>query len=134
MVQGISQSDVMLDSQELKKGLKRIGLTLSDSEIDQLNLGYSISLESMELGVVGSAFVLASAIFSQNFGKRKKPVTFRELPETLENCSGFSGIPIYCWMSELSQKLCLCLSINQGIPALQISSYFPEYQCQPQPN
>ncbi|WP_413166996.1 hypothetical protein ACL6C3_09880 [Capilliphycus salinus ALCB114379] len=131
MVQAIRPSNFIVDSQELKRGIQQIGLILSDPELDQLNQGHSISLEGVELGAVGSAFILASAIFARNFSKSKQPITFRDLRGKLPNGSGFSGIPIYCWAADVNlQKRCLCLSIKDGTPVIQISACFSGYNCQ----
>jgi hypothetical protein len=67
-----AQPREILEINELQKGLNRVGLTLSESELNELNIGNTISLEGMELSEIGSVFILASAISALNSGKPKK--------------------------------------------------------------
>lgn len=112
-----AQPTKILEINELQKGLKRVGLTLTESELSELNIGSTIPLEGMELSEIGSVFILASAISVLNLGKPKKPITFRELPQAFEE-SGCCGIPIYCWNSDFLRKRCLYLTLVDGKPAV----------------
>jgi hypothetical protein len=116
----MSQPDHTTDINELKKGLQRVGLSLSEAELAELNFGNIISLEKMELGTIGSLFILASATSAFNLGKRKQPIAFQDLPQTTQGYQECSGIPVYCWRTDCAAKRCLCLTIVDGKPAVRV--------------
>ena len=97
-------SELILSSQEIHKGLKLLGLNLTKTELDTLKIGNLVSLESRSLSEIGSMFILAGAISSVILGKKKKEVTFQDLP-TVEPASNMCfGIPIYCWQLNYQGK------------------------------
>lgn len=114
-----AQPTEILEINQLQNGLNRVGLTLSESELNDLNIGSTISLESMELSEIGSVFILASAISAVNLGKPKKPITFRDLPQVFEESACCCGLPIYCWNSDFLGKRCLYLTLVDGKPAVR---------------
>ena len=103
---------------EIKKGLNRLGLTLSESELHELELGNTVSLEGIGLSEIGSIFILASAVYAVNLGKTKAPITFRDLPKVVKDSACCSGISIYCWNSDSIEKRCLYLTLVGGNPAI----------------
>lgn len=107
-----------LNPKEIKKGIQRLGLKLSDLELNALTTGQSVSLESRDLSEIGSVFILAAALSAQNLDKPKKTVVFQDLPK---NCSGCTGLPIYCWTGDTVEKHCLCLTLINGNPAVKIN-------------
>lgn len=109
-----------LEIGEIQKGIKLIGLRISEFELNQLELGNTISLENRRLGEIGSIFILAEALSAVNSVKRN--ITFQDLPETVREFSWCSGVPIYCWNSELIGKCCLILTLVDGKPAIRVSS------------
>ena len=105
---------------ELQTELQRIGLKLSESQFDQLNIGNAISLENVSLSEIGSAFIVGSTLFSLNLGKNKK-TTFGDLLTTFLDGDACTGIPIYCWNSDLIYgKRYLCLTVVNGVPSFRI--------------
>jgi hypothetical protein len=114
-----AQPREILEINELQKGLNRVGLTLSESELNELNIGNTISLEGMELSEIGSVFILASAISAVNSGKPKKPITFRDLPQAFKESACCCGLPLYCWSSNFLGKCCLYLTLLDGKPAVR---------------
>jgi hypothetical protein len=92
-------------------------LALSHSELNELESGKLVSLEDRSLGEIGAVFILASALAAANSGK--KTITFRDLPQAATDSGCCSGIPIYCWNSESSGKIYLCLTIVDGKPAIR---------------
>ncbi|MBR8840329.1 MAG: hypothetical protein DSM106950_41660 [Stigonema ocellatum SAG 48.90 = DSM 106950] len=103
----------------MKKGADLLGLTLSYSELNELQSGKHISLEDRSLSEIGSVFILASALAAANSDKTKKTITFRDLPEAATDSKCCSGIPIYCWNSGSSGKICLYLTLVNGKPAIR---------------
>jgi hypothetical protein len=117
-------SQLILESHELRRGINRIGLNLSDLELQALEQGNSVSLESRGLSEIGSMFIMAAAVAAINLGKPRQPIKFSDLPTIGDenNCcqsSNCPGLPIYCWLSESDQKRCLYLSLTDGKPVLQ---------------
>lgn len=112
------QPTEIIEINELQKGLNRVGLTLSVSELNELNKGNTISLEGMELSEIGSVFILASALSALNLGKPKKPIIFRDLPQAFTE-STCCGLPVYCWSSDFLGKCCLYLTLLDGKPAVR---------------
>lgn len=107
-----------LNPKEIKKGIQRLGLKLSDLELNALQTGQSVSLESRDLSEIGSVFILAAALSAQNLEQPKKTVVFQDLPKS---CSGCAGLPIHCWTGESVEKYCLCLTLINGSPAMKIN-------------
>ena len=116
----MNQPDRILDMDELKKGLQRVGLSLTESELNELDFGHIISLEKMDLGTIGSLFILASAASALNLGKSKRSIVFQDLPKMTQDYQGCSGIPIYCWSSDFAGKRCLYLTVVEGKPAVRV--------------
>ncbi len=109
-----------LETGEVQKGIKLIGLHISEFELTQLERGNTISLENRRLGEIGSVFILAEALSAVNSVKRN--ITFQDLPQTVREFSWCSGVPIYCWNSDLIGKCCLILTLVDGKPAIRVSS------------
>lgn len=108
----------------ITKGTNLLGLTLSYSELNELQSGNHISLENRSLSEIGLLFIVASALASINTDKKKFNVTFGDLPKATTDSKSCSGIPIYCWESS-SQKRYLMLTMIDGIPAIYSSCHFP---------
>lgn len=106
---------------QIQKGIKLLGLTLSESELNELESRNYFSLAGRDLGEIGSVFILAPAIASANLGKTKKTITFGDLVKTFKETARCSGIPIYCWDSGSAGKCCLYLSLVAGEPVLLTS-------------
>lgn len=106
---------------EIDKGLHLLGLSLSEIELYELNIGQTISLETRSLAEIGSMFILAAALSAVNLGKTKKAVTFGDLPQIVNESANCPGIPIYCWISDILNKKCLYLTLVDGKPALRIT-------------
>lgn len=104
------------------KYLNLLGLSLSESEMNQLNIGDIVSLEKRDLSEIGSVFILATALSKKNFGKSKKSITFQDLPTVVHQSNSCSGIPLFCWDSTSFARRCLYLTLVNGIPALRIGS------------
>jgi hypothetical protein len=109
------------NTDEIKKGLKLVGLNFSDSELYELETQQIISIEDKSLDEVGSVLILAAAISSVNLGCPKKKFTFRDLPQVVHSSACSSGIPIYCWDDEKLIKKCLYLTLMQGKPVIILS-------------
>lgn len=108
-----------LEISEIQKGINLLGLNISESELNELKSGNTISLEGRGLSEIGSVFILAEALSAVI---SVKTITFRDLPKILTESSRCSGIPIYCWSSELFGKCCLFLTLLDGKPAVKVSS------------
>jgi hypothetical protein len=107
-----------LETHEVQKATKLLGLKISETELNELKSGNFISLENRGLSEIGSVFILAEALSNLNsFNK----ITFRDLPEVITESSRCSGIPTYYWNSEHFGKCCLLLTIVDGKPALKAS-------------
>jgi hypothetical protein len=120
-----SQPGYIVDIEQLEKGLQRVGLLLTEPEFNELNAGHIISLERMELGEIGSLFILASAASPLNLGRSKQPIAFQDLPKATQDCQGCSGIPLYCWDSDFIGKRCLYLTVVDGKPAVRVCCKSP---------
>lgn len=101
----------------ISKGANLLGLNLSYSELNELQSGNHISLETRSLSEIGSLFIMVSALADINAGKTRTDVTFGDLPKSKSDSQCCSGIPIYCWESN-SQKICLFLTMVDGKPAI----------------
>ena len=117
----MTQPKPRLEFEQLQKGLTQVGLNLSESELDVLNIGNTIFLEEMGLSEIGSVFILASAMSPINLGQPRKRIRFHDLPKVTQASAGCSGIPIYCWSSEEGKKRCLYLTMIDGKPAVRTS-------------
>lgn len=121
MVQSLAQPNQKLEIDRLQKGLDRIGLSLSETELNELNIGNIITLETMELDKIGSAFILASAVFATSSENSKKSITFKDLPQAVQECACCSGIPIHCWKSDsVPGKRYLYLTVVNSVPAVRV--------------
>ncbi|MDJ0713619.1 MAG: hypothetical protein QNJ54_05310 [Prochloraceae cyanobacterium] len=121
MVQSLRPPKQNSEIDLLKKGLDRIGLTLSNTELNELNIGNIITLEKMELDKIGSVFILASAVFATRLGNSKKSITFKDLPKTVQECECCSGIPIHSWNSDsVPGRRYLYLTVINSAPAVRV--------------
>lgn len=113
-------SELILDSEKfsIRKGLELLGLSLSDTELNELQSSNYFSLAGRDLSEIGSVFIMASAISSVNSGKSKKTITFGDLVKTVTESGYCSGILIYCWNSDTAGRCYLHLSVVAGRPAL----------------
>ncbi|WP_013334438.1 hypothetical protein [Gloeothece verrucosa] len=112
-------SNFISDISELKKGLNRIGVNLSELHLNQLYSGESVSLEHLELSQIGSIFILVSAVSAVHSGRSKQQITFKDLPKSVQECADCSGVPIYCWFRTEHQKSCLYFTLIDGKPAIR---------------
>ncbi|MBL1200210.1 MAG: hypothetical protein FWK04_14220 [Nostoc sp. GBBB01] len=114
------ETTMNLETCDIQKAVKILGLEISDGELDELKSGNNISLTSRDLSEIGSVFILAEAILRTKVIKVKN-VTFDDLEKVTEDFSQHSGIPIYCWDSETSGKCCLLLTLVDGKPNIRLS-------------
>lgn len=115
----ISVSTPSLETYEIQKGINRLGLTISEAELNELKRGNPISLEARRLSEIGSIFILAEALSAIHSVKK---ITFRDLPKGVTGSSGCFGAPIHCWDSDLLGKCWLVLTLEQGKPVVRILS------------
>jgi hypothetical protein len=119
------EQTIDLEACNIQKVVNLLGLKISDVELSELKSGNSISLESRALSEIGSVFILAEAILRANLVKVKN-VTFRDLQKAMKEFSQDSGIPIYCWDSEIGSKCCLMLTLVDSKPAIRVSYFSQE--------
>ena len=112
------QSTQIPETVQIKQGLKRVGLDISDSELQEILSGKPVSLESRCLSEIGSLFILASAISTITFGKNNKYITLKDLPEHITEIPSCQGIPLYSWTSDSLGQCCLHLSLVSGKPGI----------------
>jgi hypothetical protein len=105
----------VLLTQELNKGLNKVGLSLSPTELTLLSSGYPVSLENRQLGEIGCVFILAAAISAANLGK--KNITFKDLP-SVDGYHNLSGLPLYYLNCNCVNKYCLYLILLKSRPTL----------------
>jgi hypothetical protein len=115
----------LLPSAEVNKGLYLLGLKLSEDELDNLQSGQIVSLESRCLGEIGSMLILATALSATNLGKYKQKITFQDLPKISTKSEQSFGLPIYCWQADKA-KYCLYLSFVEGKLAIHAGTIFRE--------
>lgn len=108
-----------INNSEIKKGLDLLGLNLSDSELNEVEIGNTISLEDRNLSEIGSVFILAEALSATHLGKKKKKIRFQDLPQGVTDSGYYAGIPIYCWKENPQVKCCIYLTFLDGKPAVQ---------------
>jgi hypothetical protein len=109
-----------INHHKIQKSLNLLGLKLSETELNELKTGKTVSLEGRGLSEIGSLFILASALSTSILGKTKNTITFRDLPEAVTESTCCSGIPIYCWNCDPPyRKCCLYLTLVHGKPAVQ---------------
>ena len=113
-----------LKTSEIKKGINLLGLKITESELNELQIGNAISLEGRGLSEIGSVFILAEALSAVN---SVKSITFGDLPKVAT--SSRSGIPTYCWNCELIGKCCIVLTLVNGNPAIKVASESRHYYC-----
>jgi hypothetical protein len=106
----------------IRKGIERIGLSISEAEINALRFGKTISLEDRGLGELGSLFILVSALSQPLLGKLHKTLTFQDLLGQLTDSAPCSGVPIYAWNAEDTSRCYLYLTITEGKPAIRLGS------------
>jgi hypothetical protein len=104
---------------EIQKGIHRLGLKISEAELNELKGGKTISLASRRLSEIGSIFILAEALCAIHSVKK---ITFGDLPNVVTGSLNCSGVPIHCWTSDVLGKSCLVLTLEDGKPAVRISS------------
>ena len=102
----------------ISKGANLLGLSLSYSELNELQSGNHISLENRSLSEIGSLFIMVSALADINADKTRTNITFGDLPKPITDSQCCSGIPIYCWETD-SQKICLYLTMVNDKPAIR---------------
>ena len=120
-------SQFILEPNELRRGINRIGLNLSESEFNALVQGNSVDLEGRGLSEIGSIFIMAAAVAPLNLGKPRTLLKFSDLPTLVEpdippENASCPGIPIYCWLSDLDKKCCVYLTLTDSKPVLKIGS------------
>ncbi|WGV26201.1 hypothetical protein [Halotia branconii] len=104
---------------EIQKGFNLLGLKVSDIELNQLQHGNIISLESRRLSEIGSVLILAEALSSLHSVKN---ITFNDLPKVVTESLSCSGIPVHRWNDDILGKCYLLLTLLDGKPAFKISS------------
>lgn len=121
MVRALVKPEQDLEIVQIEKGLARVGLKLSKTQLNELNIGNIVTLETMELGEIGSVFILALAVFGSNSRNRKKLITFEDLSRAVIDCRCCSGIPIHCWNSDsVIGNRCLHLTVLNSVPAVRV--------------
>jgi hypothetical protein len=96
-----------IEISKIQKAIELLGLNLSDSELDELKSGNTISLESKGLSKVGSVLILAEAISKSSSGKTASD---QNLILVSSEPSGFCTIPVYYCNSDRLDKSCLYLT------------------------
>ncbi len=116
----VQLTDISTEINEIKTGLSRLGLSLSEAELHDIHLGNSITLDSIDLSEIGSVFIMAAAIASLNGNHpKKKSITFGDLPKVVKESSCCSGIAIHCWLSDSQRKRSLYLTLIDSKPAMR---------------
>jgi len=118
-----SNSTPSLDNGQIQKSFDLIGLHLSESELDRLMFGNTISLESKSLSEIGSVFILSSAIAGVNSGKANT-ITFPDILKPVTEFACCSKIPIYSWNCDPFGKCCLYLTSVDNKPAVNACCEF----------
>ncbi|MEH2154756.1 hypothetical protein [Nostoc sp.] len=106
----------------IRKGIERIGLSISEGEINALRFGKTISLEDRGLGELGSLFILVSALSQPLLGKLHKTLTFQDLLGKVTDSAPCSGVPIYAWNAEDTSRCYLYLTTIEGKPAIRLGN------------
>lgn len=114
----MSQSTLIAETNEIRKALNRVGLNISDAEVNQILQEKQISLTGRDLSEIGSLFILASAISAINCGRPKKTLTFADLPEKIGDSIACMGVPLYFWHSDLLGRCGLYLTLVNGKPGI----------------
>ncbi|MBH8552277.1 hypothetical protein I8751_07800 [Nostocaceae cyanobacterium CENA357] len=104
---------------EIQKGFNLLGLKVSDIELNELQHGNTVSLESRRLSEIGSVLILAEALSSLHSVKN---ITFKDLPKVVTESLSCSGIPVHRWNDDILGKCYLLLTLLDGKPAFKISS------------
>lgn len=99
---------------EIKKGFRCLGLEISESEINAIEMRKSISLQTRTLSEIGSLFILASAISALKLGQKSTSFTFQNLP--------YLRLPLYSWNCQYFGECCLFLTLINGNPEIIIDS------------
>lgn len=110
----------MTTQEEIVKAVKSLGLNLSDGELETLESGNMISLETRGLSEIGSIFILAAALCPLNSEKPRKTPLFQDICGTDQPWTYEKGIPVYCWSCQSSLRYCLYLFLLNGIPSFKI--------------
>lgn len=122
-IMAISTSTMPIPTQtvtpEIQKGFNLLGLKVSDIELNQLQHGNIVSLESRRLSEIGSVLILAEALSSLHSVKN---ITFNDLPKVVTESLSCSGIPVHRWNDDILGKCYLLLTLLDGKPAFKISS------------
>ncbi|MDZ8106185.1 MAG: hypothetical protein RM338_33595, partial [Nostoc sp. DedQUE12a] len=71
----ILETKLNLETCEIQKAVKILGLEISEQELDELKSGNNICLKSRDLSEIGSVFILAEAVLRTKIVKVKN-VTF----------------------------------------------------------
>ncbi|NJR57484.1 MAG: hypothetical protein HC769_00665 [Cyanobacteria bacterium CRU_2_1] len=120
----MSESASTLNSHEIHEGLNRLGLNLSEPELNELKTGNAISLEGRSLGEIGSVFILAAALSAVNSGNPKKQITFQDLAQAIAESKDCYGLPLFYWNSSSQNKYCIYLTLVDGKPAIRTCHYY----------
>ncbi|ACC80692.1 hypothetical protein [Nostoc punctiforme] len=115
----INSASTQIGIPEIQKGFNLLGLNVSEFELNELQHGNTISLESRRLSEIGSVLILAEAISSLNSVKN---ITLQDLPKVMTESLGCSGIPVHRWNDDTFGKCYLLLTLEDGKPAFKISS------------
>ncbi|MDF5727703.1 MAG: hypothetical protein PUP92_06595 [Rhizonema sp. PD38] len=107
-----------IGTDEIQKGFNLLGLKVSESELNELQHGNAISLESRKLSEIGSVLILAEALSSLHSVKN---ITFQDLPKVVTESLNCSGIPVHRWNDDILGKCYLLLTLLEGKPAFKIS-------------
>jgi len=102
------------DTCQIESALTRIGVKLTELQLENLKEGLPVSLEHLSLGEIGSIFILAAAVSAINLGQSKTRITFSDLPRAIPGCSNCAGLPIYCWLVDEFTKYSLYLTLMEG--------------------
>lgn len=112
-------STQILGTTEIRKGFNLLGLEVSESEMNELQYGNTVSLESRRLSEIGSVFIFAEALSALHSVKN---ITFKDLFKIVTGTVSDSGIPVYYWDHDELGKCYLLLTLEDGKPAVKILS------------
>ncbi len=115
----IMSVSIQTTTPEIQKGFNLLGLKVSDIELNELQHGNTVSLESRRLSEIGSVLILAEALSSLHSVKN---ITFKDLPKVVTESLSCSGIPVHRWNDDILGKCYLLLTLLDGKPAFKISS------------
>lgn len=115
----IESTSTLFRNHEIEKGFNLLGLKISDLELNELQHGNIVSLETRRLSEIGSVLILAEALSSLHSVKN---ATFTDLPKVITESLNCSGIPVHIWSDDILGKCYLLLTVIDGKPAFKITS------------